>query len=96
MAKIIKQSILENVPFWILMGVSIIMGIIAFFTPPYAEIPKSVLSFISWMFAFAALWTVFVAMKKGLDARVSHGKTALTIGSLEGDEAKEDEPDDDE
>lgn len=85
MGKLFKTSIIENVPFWVLAGVSIVMGIIAFFTPPRYDIPKSVLSFISWMFAFAALWTVFVAMMKGIDARISHGKTSLTVGSLEGD-----------
>ncbi len=83
MGKIIKHSIIENVPFWILASVSVVIGIIAFFVPPKAEIHPSVLHFISWMFAFAALWSVFVAMIRGIDARFTHGKTSLTVGSLE-------------
>lgn len=83
MGKILRHSIIENVPFWILAGVAVVMGIIAFFIPPKAEIHPSVLRFISWVFAFAALWTVFVSMMRGIDARIQHGKTSLTVGSLE-------------
>lgn len=84
MGKIAKECIsdlIENVTFWILMGTSIVMGIIAFFTPPMYDIPKSALSFISWMFAFASLWTAFVAIKRGIDARLSHGKTSLELNN---------------
>ena len=88
MGKILKHSIVENIPFWILAGVSIVIGIIAFFVPPKAEIHPSVLHLISWYFAFAALWSVFVAMIRGIDARIQHGKTSLTVGSLEGKETK--------
>lgn len=83
MGKILRHSIIENVPFWILAGVAIVIGIIAFFVPPKAEIHPSVLRFISWMFAFVALWTVFVSMMRGIDARIQHGKTSLTVGSHE-------------
>lgn len=83
MGKILKHSVLENVPFWILAGIAMATGITAFFIPKMGEIHPSVLRFISWAFAFAALWTVFVAMVRGLDARVQHGKTSLTVGSLE-------------
>lgn len=84
MEKILKHSIIENIPFWILAGIAVVIGIIAFFIPPKAEIHPSVLKFISWMFAFAALWTVFVAMVRGIDARITHGKTSLAMGSSAG------------
>lgn len=96
MGKIIKHSVVENVPFWILAGVAIAIGITAFFIPPKAEIHPSVLKFISWMFAFAALWTVFASMMRGIDARLQHGKTSLTVGTLEGKETTQKEPIDDE
>ena len=83
MGKIIKQSVIENVPFWILSGIAMAMGITAFFIPPMAEIHPSVLRFISWVFAFAALWTVFVSMMRGIDARLQHGNTSLTIGDID-------------
>ena len=83
MGKILKHSVVENVPFWILAGVALVIGIIAFFLPPMADIKPSVLRFISWIFAFTALWTVFAAMMRGIDARIQHGKTSLTIGDIE-------------
>lgn len=83
MGKILKHSIIENVPFWILSGIAVTLGIIAFFIPPKAEIHPSVLKFISWIFAFTALWTVFVAMVRGIDARITHGKTSLAIGDTD-------------
>ena len=100
MGKIIKHSVIENVPFWILAGVSIAIGITAFFIPPQGEIDPTVLRFISWMFAFAALWTVFAAMMRGIDARLQHGKTSLTVGNLDGKETEyqltEQQPEDEE
>lgn len=83
MGKIIKHSVVENVPFWILAGVALIIGIIAFFLPPLGDIKPNAMKFISWIFAFTALWTVFASMMRGIDARLQHGKTSLTVGSLE-------------
>lgn len=90
MGKILKHSIVENVPFWVLAGISIIMGIISFYMPPKGDIKPSVIEFIGWMFAFAALWTVFVAMVRGIDARITHGKTSLSMGNF--DEPKNGSP----
>ena len=90
MAKLLKQSILENIPFWVLIAASIIMGTISFFMPPKGNIDPSVIKYSSWMFAQEALWTVFVAMKRGLDARIKHGKTSLTVGNIEGDKQETD------
>ena len=95
MGKIIKHSVIENVPFWILAGLAMAIGITAFFIPPMAEIHPSVLRFISWAFAFAALWTVFASMMRGIDARLQHGKTSLTVGNLDGKET-EHQPEDEE
>lgn len=83
MGKILKHSVVENVPFWILAGIAMALGITAFFIPPRAEIHPSVLRLISWIFAFTALWTVFASMMRGIDARLQHGKTSLTIGDID-------------
>lgn len=100
MGKIIKHSVIENVPFWILAGIAMALGITAFFIPPRAEIHPSVLRLISWIFAFTALWTVFEAMMRGFDARLQHGKTSLTVGNLDGKETEhqltEQQPEDEE
>lgn len=95
MTKIFRHSIIENIPFWILTGIAVVIGIIAFFIPPKAEIHPSVLRYISWLFAFAALWTVFVAMMRGIDARVTHGKTSVTLGNIDSEEVSPVADDDD-
>lgn len=95
MGKIIKHSVIENVPFWILSGVALIIGIIALFLPPMGDIKPNVLKFISLIFAFTALWTVFTAMMRGIDARIQHGKTSLTVGNLDGKETEQ-QPEDEE
>lgn len=95
MGKIIKHSVIENVPFWILSGVALVIGIIAFFLPPMGDIKPNALKFISWIFAFTALWTVFAAMMRGIDARIQHGKTSLTVGNLDGKETEQ-QPEDEE
>lgn len=81
MKQIFRHSVIENVPFWVLAGASIVMGVIAFFMPPAGEIDPSVIKFIAWMFAFAALWTVFVAMVRGIDATISHGQTTVVLNN---------------
>ena len=63
-------------------GVALIIGIIAFFLPPMGDIKPNALKFISWIFAFTALWTVFAAMMRGIDAKLQHGQTSLTIGDI--------------
>lgn len=83
MGNILKHSVVENVPFWILAGVALVIGIIAFFLPPMGDIKPNALKFISWIFAFTALWTVFAAMMRGIDARIQHGQTSLTIGDID-------------
>ena len=100
MGKIVKHSVIENVPFWILSGVALIIGIIAFFLPPMGDIKPNALKFIGWIYAFTALWTVFAAMMRGIDARIQHGKTSLTVGNLDGKETEhqftEQQPEDEE
>lgn len=81
MGKILHNSIIENVPFWILGGISIVIGVTAFIIPPTGQIDPSVLKFISWMFAYSALWTVFVAMMRGIDATISHGSTSVSLNN---------------
>ena len=83
MGKRIIHNIVDSIPFWVFSGISILIGIVSFFTPPPGEINESVLKYISWLFAFAALWTVFVAVIHGIDAKLTHGKTSLQIGDID-------------
>lgn len=72
-------SNLNKTAFWLCLGISVFLLITAFFTPPTAEISPSILGAVSELFAFAALGTVIAAIDKGIDAKVKHGDTELSI-----------------
>lgn len=82
MAEQIKQATLRNVPFWVCLGFSIALLVAGFLTPPLAKIDGSILTGVGELFGFAALWTVWHAILKGVDAKVQHGKTSVTVGNL--------------
>lgn len=50
--------------------------------PPYAEIDGSVLTAVGELFAFPTLWTVWYGIDKGIDAKLKHGNTEVTICDL--------------
>lgn len=83
MGKIIRHATLENAPFWFFALLSAGIGIAGFIVPPPGELHPSILKFISWMFAFDALWVFFKAFKEGLDARFQKGDVSVTLGNLD-------------
>lgn len=66
--------------FFSLIAVGLI--ITSFFVPPTGVIDGSVLAATGEIFAFAALGTVIKAIDKGVDARVQHRNTSVTIGDI--------------
>ena len=82
MAEQIKQATLRNIPFWVCLCFSIGLIVAGFCTPPLAKIDGSILTAVGELFGFAALWTVWHAILKGVDAKVQHGKTSVTVGNL--------------
>lgn len=94
MAEIVKNATIRNTAFWVCLAMSIALIVGGFFVPPMAEIHGSVLTACGILFGFATLEVVHVAIRKGVDARVRHGKTELTVGDLNGTttpEAEEEE-----
>ena len=78
--------------FIICFAVSVILIITGFILPPQGEIDGSVLTACGILFAFATLETVHIAIRKGVDAKVRHGQTELTVGDLnKGKDENEDE-----
>ena len=83
MGEVIKGAVHHNYAFWLCLIISIILMIASFVLPPIGEISKSVLFASGELFGFAALYAFIRALDKGLDARIQHNNTSLTIGSLE-------------
>ena len=99
MAEVVKSATLRNPAFWVCLSLSIALIVAGFLTPPLAKVDGSILKAVGELFGFATLEVVTVAIRKGVDARVRHGKTEVTVGDLEdkkGDEMRitdENEPD---
>ena len=82
MTEIVKQATMRNPAFWVCLSLSIGLIVAGFCVPPHGEIDGSVLTACGILFAFATLEVVHIAIRRGLDAKVKHGKTELTIGDL--------------
>lgn len=86
MTDIVKKATVKNPAFWVCLTISIGLVVGGFFTPPMAEISGSVLTAVGELFAFATLEVVYHAIKMGVDAKVKHGNTEVTIGDLNKEE----------
>ena len=80
MGEILKQATEHNYAFWICLTISILLIVISFFIPPMAEISGSVLAAVGELFAYASLYSLIQAIRKGKEATLQHGKTSLSIG----------------
>lgn len=80
MSEVIKKAFAKNWSFWICLGVSITLGVTGFFMPPQGVIDGSVLTFTGELVGFVAVDNVRRAISKGLDAKLKHGNTELSIG----------------
>lgn len=75
--------------FWISMGVSIFLILVAFFIPPKAQIDGSVIAAVGELFAFPALATVLHAIERGSDVRLQKGDVTVHIDNPDGGEKPE-------
>lgn len=85
MKNTIINCVLHNGWFIFFSLVSVGLIIASFLVPPTGVIDGSVLGAVGEIFAFAALGTVIKAIDKGVDAKVQHNNTSLTIGDLNKD-----------
>lgn len=83
MKKIWDDYFRYNVPFFIFSGIALALLIVAFILPPTAYVDRSVLESASLILAFAALWTIHVAVVKGRTAKIRHGELEVEIEKKE-------------
>lgn len=93
MTEIVKNATMRNPAFWVCLAMTIALLLGGFLTPPRAKIDGSILTACGILFAFATLETVHHAIRKGVDARVRHGKTELTVGDLNKEKGDQDDED---
>lgn len=90
----IRDVIIADIGFHILTTISIILIVTSFFVPPLGIIDPSVFVAVGELFAFAALWELHVAVRKGLDAKISHHDTSISLrGNHDKDKENESEED---
>lgn len=88
-ARQLRGAVQRNNWFYVFSGIAIVLIIASWLVPPMGAIDGSVLAAVGEIFAFAALGTVIKAIDKGLDAKVTHGNTSVTIGDIEPDRNKD-------
>ena len=77
-----KDYVAKNWWFYILTLIGVGLIIASFLVPPMGVIDPSVLGAMGEIFAFAGLGTVIKAIDEGVDAKVEHNNTSVTIGDL--------------
>lgn len=83
MAEIVEHATFKNPAFWVCLALSIVLGVAGFIVPPLGHVDGSILTLIGLFFAFATLYEVHIAIKKGVDAKLKHGSTELAVGDFD-------------
>ena len=86
MGNIMKKATAGNPVFWVCFILCAGLIIAGFCVPPMGSIDGSVLTGVGEMFAFPTLWTVWHAIDKGIDAKLTHGNTSVVIGDINGND----------
>lgn len=86
--QVVRDVIIADIGFHVLTTISIFLIVTSFFIPPLGIIDSSVFVAVGELFGFAALWEMHVAVRKGLDAKISHRDTSI---SLSHDKDKDDD-----
>ena len=73
--------LMNDIWFHIFATTSIMLIVVSFFIPPTGVIDSSVFAGVGSLFGFAALWEVHLAIKRGIDAKISHNNTTIEINN---------------
>lgn len=82
MTEVVKSATMRNPAFWVCLSISIALVVAGFLVPPTGQIDGSVLTAVGELFGFATLEVVLIAIRKGVDATLRHGKTEVAIGDM--------------
>lgn len=85
----IYEAMIQDVVFHILTTISIFLIITSFFIPPMGVIDPSVFIAVGELFAFASLWELHVAVRKGMDAKIKHHDISFSVSRKKDEESDE-------
>lgn len=72
---------MADIWFHIFASTSLMLIVTSFFIPPAGIIDSSVFAGVGELFGFGALWELHVAIRKGIDAKVTHNNTTIEINN---------------
>ena len=81
--QVVRDVIIADIGFHVLTTISIFLIVTSFFIPPLGIIDPSVFVAVGELFGFAALWEMHVAVRKGMDAKISHHDTSISLHKKE-------------
>ena len=79
MFEVLKNAVKGNAPFWVLTVFALLLIGVSFVVPPLGFIEPSVIAATGEIMGFFALWVLVKALEKGSRAKITHGKTSVTI-----------------
>lgn len=91
MKEFYRNFLQNNLYFWVLSSIAVILIIASWFVPPMAIIDGSVLAATGEIFGFTALGAVVHAIDTGKTATIQHGNTTVTVKDIDGEETVSDE-----
>lgn len=80
-AKKVVNILTHDMWFHIFSFISIALILTSFFIPPTGIIDSSVFMAVGELFLFAALWELHIAIKKGMDAKITKDDITLEINN---------------
>ena len=81
MGKILKERLMSSLSFWVCLLTSLVLIALGFVVPPMGSIDGSVLTAVGELFGFATLAVVADAVRKGYDAKITHGNTTVEVNN---------------
>lgn len=75
-----------RIAFYLITSVAAALLTASFIVPPTGVIDRSVIAAAGELFAFASLTIILIAIDKGIDAKVQHNNTTITIDGKEEEE----------
>lgn len=75
-----------RIAFYLITSVAAALLTASFIVPPTGVIDSSVLAASGELFAFSSLTIILIAIDKGIDAKVQHNDTTITIDGKEEEE----------
>lgn len=85
-----KCSTLEKTAI-ILTCLAAAIGIAAFILPPPWQVHESVIKLIGEFIGLIAILFAWASVKRGMDVKLTHGKTSIDLNNPDGNEQKTDE-----